>query len=45
MLEQGKRSSCITIDNSNIDGLTGEDVIVGIIDSGIDYQNRMFKKF
>ena len=43
MLEQGKRSSCITIDNSNIDGLTGEDVIVGIIDSGIDYQNRMFK--
>ena len=37
MLEQGKRSSCIIADNNNIDGLTGAGVIVGIIDSGIDY--------
>lgn len=43
MLEQGKRSSCIIVDNNNIDGLTGAGVIVGIIDSGIDYQNSIFK--
>lgn len=43
MAEQGKRASCITINNQNIDGLTGEGVIVGIIDSGIDYRNREFK--
>lgn len=40
---KGKRSSCIIVDNNNIDGLTGAGVIVGIIDSGIDYQNSIFK--
>ena len=43
MAEQGKRSACITIGSKNVGGLTGEGVIVGIIDSGIEYTHREFR--
>ena len=44
MAEQGKRSACITVGNENVGGLTGEGVIVGIIDSGIEYTHREFRE-
>ncbi len=43
MAEQGKRASCITLGGENVGGLTGKGVIVGIIDSGIEYTHREFK--
>ena len=43
MSEQGKRASCITVGGKNVGGLTGKGVIVGIIDSGIEYTHREFR--
>lgn len=43
MAEQGKRASCITVGGENVGGLTGKGVIVGIIDSGIEYTHREFR--
>ena len=43
VLEESKIQSCIIANDKNIDDLTGKDVLVGIIDSGIDYQNKIFK--
>ena len=39
-LEQGRRVSCLssaTLPDQNVEGLQGKGVLVGIIDSGIDY--------
>ncbi len=43
MVERGKESSCITLNNENFSGLDGSGVIVGIIDSGITLGHREFE--
>ena len=42
---QGKNVSCITSVQSDFISLTGQDVLVAVIDSGIDYENRVFRNF
>ena len=43
-LYEGKRASCITsLQNNSPSGFTGKGVIVGIIDSGIDYAHPDFR--
>ena len=44
-LEQGRRVSCLssaTLPDQNVEGLQGKGVLVGIIDSGIDYSHPDF---
>lgn len=42
-VENGKRVSCITSVQSGENGLSGRGVLVAIIDSGIDFENRVFR--
>lgn len=42
-IEQGKEASCMAGIALGAEGLTGKGVLVGIIDSGIDYANREFR--
>lgn len=42
-IENGKRVSCITSVQSPPFSLSGEGVLVAIIDSGIDYENEVFR--
>ncbi len=41
-VNNGRRASCITTLNSRAPELTGRDILVGIIDSGIDYSHPDF---
>ena len=41
-IAQGKRASCISLVQIPPLGLTGQGVLVGIIDSGIDYRHEVF---
>jgi len=42
-IENGKRVSCITSVQNPPESLSGEGVLVAIIDSGIDYENAVFR--
>lgn len=42
-LTEGRRASCISAVQEEIDGLYGENCIVAVIDSGIDYANTVFR--
>lgn len=42
-VEEGKTASCITSVQRGINGLSGRGVLVAVIDSGIDYMNRVFR--
>lgn len=42
-VEQGRRASCITAAQTNTNGLFGDGVLVGVIDSGIDYSHPDFR--
>ena len=43
-IERAKRASCITsVQNSPL-SLSGKEVLVAVIDSGIDYENAVFRK-
>lgn len=41
-IAQGKRASCVSLVQVPPLGLTGKGVLVGVIDSGIDYRHPMF---
>lgn len=43
-IENGKRVSCITSVQNPPESLSGRGVLVAIIDSGIDYENAVFRK-
>lgn len=46
-LEQGRRVSCLsstTLPDQNVEGLQGKGVLVGIIDSGIDYSHPVYPR-
>lgn len=43
-VEEGKRASCILSITVREPYLTGQGVLVAVIDSGIDYQNSLFRK-
>ena len=42
-IEDGKRASCITPVQLPPESLSGEGVLVAVIDSGIDYENAVFR--
>ena len=42
-IENGKRASCITPVQLPPESLSGEGVLVAVIDSGIDYENAVFR--
>lgn len=42
-IEDGKRASCITPVQGPPESLSGRGVLVAIIDSGIDYENKVFR--
>lgn len=42
-VEEGKRASCITSVQNPPESLSGNGVLVAVIDSGIDYENEVFR--
>ena len=42
-LERGKRASCITSVQNPPRNLSGRNILIGVIDSGIDYENNVFR--
>ncbi len=42
-IESGKRASCITSVQNPPKSLSGKDILVAVIDSGIDYENEVFR--
>ncbi|MBQ8802484.1 MAG: S8 family serine peptidase [Tyzzerella sp.] len=42
-VEEGKRASCITSVQTPPESLSGNGVLVAVIDSGIDYENEVFR--